>query len=126
MVVTCTLMIMQTHFCFKGGKGGLHLSSLHAIGSLLHGSCLAVAPLPCQQVDDPPLIQQLLAAMGLGRPPAAYRILKGLQLGCMLLRLFAHLHMRQTSHCVHACVYLTKQLAAAVRVAFAHKAMDCV
>ena len=126
MVVTCTLMMMQTYFRFKGGKGGLHLSSLHAIGSLLHGSCLAVAALSCQQVDDAPLVQQLLAAVRLGRPPAAYRILKGLQLGCMLLRLFAHLHMRQTSHCVHACVYLTKQLAAAVRVAFAHKAMDCV
>ena len=100
---------MQTYFCFKGGEGGLHLSSLHAIGSLLHGSCLAVAALPCQQVDDTPLIQQLLAAVGLGWPPAAYRILKGLQLGCVLLRLFAHLHLRQTSHCMHSCMYAGQQ-----------------
>ena len=127
MVVTCTLMIVQTYFCFKGGESGLHLSSLHAVGSLLHSSCLAVAPLPCQQVDDPPLIQQLLAAVRLGRPAAAYRVLKGLKLSCVLLRLFAHLHLRQTSHCMHACVYLgTKQLAAAVRVGFGHKALDCV
>jgi len=127
MVVTCTLMMMQTYFRFKGGKGGLHLSSLHAIGSLLHGSCLAVAALPCQQVDHPPLVQQLLAAMRLGWPAAAYRILEGLKLGCVLLRLFAHLHLRQTSHCMHACVYLgINQLAAAVRVGFAHEALDCV
>ncbi len=105
MVVTCTLMMMQTYLCFEGGEGGLHLSSLHAIGSLLHGSCLAVAALPCQQVDDPPLVQQLLAAVGLGRPPAAYRILEGLKLGCMLLRLFAHLRARQTSEYMHARVY---------------------
>ena len=125
--MTCTLMIMHPHLCFKGSESGLHLSSLHAVGSLLHSSCLAVAPLPCQQVDDTPLIQQLLAAVRLGRPAAAYRILEGLQLGCVLLRLFAHLHLRQTSHCMHACVYLgINQLAAAVRVGFAHKALDCV
>jgi len=104
MVVTCTLMIIQTHFCFKGGEGGFHLGSLHAVGGLLHGSCLAVAALPCQQVDHPPLVQQLLAAMRLGWPAAAYRILEGLKLGCVLLRLFAHLHLRQSSHCVHACM----------------------
>lgn len=75
----------EAYLCFKAGKGGLHLSRLHAVGGLLHRCCLTVAALPGQQVHHPPLVQQLLAAVGLGGPPAAHPILEGFQLSSMLL-----------------------------------------
>lgn len=73
------------YLSLKGGQSGLHLCCFHAIGGLLNSCCFAVAALAGQQVNDTPLVEQLLAAVGLGRPPTTQCILEGLQLGCMLL-----------------------------------------
>lgn len=86
------------YLSFKCGQRGLHFSCLHAVGGFLNGCCLAVAALACQPVHHAPLVQQLLAAVGLGGATAAHRILEGLQLRCMLLRLLAHLHTSAAGH----------------------------
>ena len=102
LCVTTWARVQDEHayLCFKGSKGGLHFSSLHAVGGLLHCSRLAVAALPGQQVHHTPLVQQLLAAVRLSRPPAAHCILERFHLGCMLLRLLAHLRMHPPTNAV--------------------------